>query len=119
MATKEKTTKNSDKKAVEKVLTSRKEQKNRYKAEDFKQYYCNNSSMMFTVWDAVITFGQVVRNEKGETEGTEEKLDVVMSHAHFKAFVSILSQNLAAIEKRYGEIQILEFKASDELETAE
>ena len=99
---------------MDSMLVLRKDQENRFKAEDFKQYYINNSSMMFTVWDSVITFGQVSRNGKGEVEGTEEKLDVIMSHAHFKAFVNILSQNLAAIEKRYGEIQIIDFKAGDD-----
>ncbi len=110
MANKKQINKNEE--ALSKVLGSRGSRK-RYKSADFKKHYINSTSLSFSVWDAVITFGLVVHDESGELDGIEEQFDVTMSHSHFKAFTKVLSYNLAAIEEKYGEIQILDLQSNN------
>lgn len=74
-------------------------------AEDFFSFYANNMAIGFSSWDVSITFGEIVGQGAEGQPVVEEIGKVTMTREFFKVITHVMALNLAAYEKRYGEIK--------------
>src|SRR5437016_915601 len=76
----------------------------RVRSEDFFTIYANNVALVFSTWDLSVILGEIL----GESDGkpvVEETLKISMTREFAKVFSQILSTNIAAYEKQFGEIK--------------
>jgi hypothetical protein len=67
--------------------------------------YANQLELQITNWDFRFRFGEVSDQQEGITN-VAEKVRVVMSPQHTKAFLNILTENVRKYESAFGEIRI-------------
>ena|SRR5947208_11041102 len=79
------------------------------KAADFRSIYSNNAAFQVGLFDYSIFFGEVVGvGLERESITVEQKVKVIMSPLHAKIFVFTALQQLQALEKQWGTIEIPE-----------
>jgi Protein of unknown function (DUF3467) len=76
------------------------------KGDGFTKIYANNIEMNVTHWDMSLIFGEIV-GEEGDKPIVEQKVKVNMSKEFTKALLNLLTVNIAAYEKQYGEITVI------------
>jgi hypothetical protein len=73
--------------------------------------YSNNVQLLLSSWDITFEFSQfalIPSEEEGQPPVASKIIvqRIVMSPQHAKAFLNILSENLDAWERQFGEIQL-------------
>ena len=68
--------------------------------------YTNHTEMSLSSWDMRIRFSEVLAIEEGQ-QLLQEKVVVVMSLHHAKAFVKMFQEELQEFEKHHGEIHLI------------
>jgi hypothetical protein len=70
--------------------------------------YVNGSEMASNNWDVHIALGERLPNGKSEA-----RVGIVMSHQHFKAFVTTMHIQLKRLEQMMGEIRYTPINLDD------
>ena len=75
----------------------------RKRADDFYTFYANNVSVAFSSWEMSLIFGEVTGEKDGKPL-VEEIAKIIMTREFAKVLAILLSTNIAAYERRFGEI---------------
>jgi uncharacterized protein DUF3467 len=77
----------------------------RIRRDDFFSYYTNSITANISVWDVTLVLGEVSGDKDGKAV-IEERVKILMSRELAKVFNKILTDQIAAYEKKYGVIKI-------------
>lgn len=92
--------------AEKRVVKTLRGNTNRWKVPDNRHHvYSNVAGMRTTTWDISLRFGEIREDESGQP-GIHEVAHVTMSPGHFKAFVMMMTSQLADYEKENGQIRL-------------
>jgi hypothetical protein len=86
------------------------------RSENFVKVYSNNTGILGTPFDFVLTFGEVIRSP--EASYIEQTVSVTMSPQHVKALAVLVLNNIKEYEKHVGKIP-LQMKDIPEPESGE
>lgn len=78
----------------------------RTRSPNFTRIYTNNAQIGFSTWDMRMDLGEVIDQEDGMLV-IEDRIRVVMSLHHAKAFITALVQSFDAFEKQVGDIKLI------------
>ena len=73
--------------------------------------YCNATNVMFSQWDVMFEFSQIVATPPGTPDDAPQVARhvverLIMSPQHAKAFSQVLSENIKHFEAEHGEIHV-------------
>lgn len=71
----------------------------------FVSTYSNNAQLRTSNWDVSCVFGEIVGEESAGAPIIEQRVSVVMSPQHAKAFLRLLQENIRKYEEAFGEIK--------------
>lgn len=77
----------------------------RLRDEDFFSYYANSVSLSLSMWDVRLVFGEHIGDQDGKAV-IEESVRIILSRELAKVVNKILTDQLAAYEKKFGVIKI-------------
>lgn len=84
------------------------------RADKFETIYSNAAHVMGSTWDFSFIFSRILGTQ-GNVATIEERVEVLMSPQHAKAFLGLLAQHVQEYEKRLGEIRIVEERTVSQL----
>jgi hypothetical protein len=90
----------------------------RVQSEDFFSYYANSIAVNMSMWDVRFIFGEHVGEQDGKAV-IEESVRILLTREMAKALNKLLTEQLAAYEKKFGVIKIPDLAQPLELEEPE
>ena len=75
--------------------------------------YSNHVELNISNWDFKFRFGEIL-DQQGETIHITERVRVIMSPQHTKAFLLVLAQNVQKFEATFGEIRLVGTSAKED-----
>lgn len=74
--------------------------------QSFERVYANNVQFSMSVWDANLTFGEIVGEDQDGATVILQKIKVNMSKEMAKVLMFILEKNIGIYETKAGEISL-------------
>lgn len=97
-----------NKEEAKKLGLKRYEDQDNRPGPNFMKVYANNVGLGASQWDMNLTFGEIIGQHEDGKPIIEQKVKVNMSKEFMKALTNLLSANLAAYEKKFGVIKLID-----------